>query len=151
MTTIACDRRMMAADSKASAGDIEFRVKKIFRVKRRDPMGSALIGVCGAYDKAMLFIHWYENGAPLYDRPDLGGSVTALVLDRSGIYRYEDQGYPIKIEDDFAAAGTGAPAAMAVMTLNKNPGEAVWIATKVDPASGPPVHVHRLYLEGDPD
>lgn len=132
---------MMAADSLAVSNNRKFRTRKLYRVR------GALIGIAGRADQAIMFVHWYDNGAILADRPK-GQDIVALVLDRSGLYLYEVECYPIPILDAFAAAGSGSDIALAAMMLGKTPEEAVELACAIDLHTGPPVVVETLSWEG---
>lgn len=69
---------------------------------------------------------------------------SALVL-KSGLLYYGDTTcVMIRIDDDFAAIGSGANAALAAMHCGRSPSEAVKIACKVDMNSGLPVIEKRL-------
>jgi hypothetical protein len=138
VTTIAANRECMAADSLANTDGRAFHTRKLYRVR------GALIGISGGLDHGMMFVRWYAAGADLADRPK-GLDASALALDRSGLYRYESECYPMPIEDGFAASGSGAYAALAAMHMGATPKEAVEVACKVDVYTGPPVVVERLW------
>jgi hypothetical protein len=127
----------MATDSLANVSGLKFRTRKLYRIR------GALVGLSGTMDEIVMFAHWYERGADLADRPQ-GIAGAALVLDASGLWRYESNCYPIPILDDFAAAGSGASVALTAMRLGKTPEEAVALACEVDLYTGPPVVVERL-------
>lgn len=128
---------MVAADSQAQANGTAYTTRKLYRAN------GAVIGVSGCLDNMLMFVHWYAAGADLSDRPK-GIDGTALVLDRSGIWRYESECYPIPILDPFAAIGSGTDAALAAMHLGENPANAVYVACKVDVHSAVPVEVETL-------
>ena len=127
----------MAADSLACAGGRKFRTRKLYRVR------GALIGMSGAMDGIPMFGRWYEEGADLDDRPN-GIEGYALVMDSSGLYRYESNCYPIPIIDEFATGGSGGDVAMGALLFGQTPEEAVALACEVDLHTGPPVVVERL-------
>lgn len=137
MTTIACNRQEMAADSLAVTDNRKCRVRKLFRGR------GAIIGVSGSAEHAVMFVHWYHNGADLNDRPrDL--DIGALVLDKNGVFRYEGNCYPYEVLDEFAAVGSGADAGLAAMIMGATPERAVTVACEVDLHTGPPVVVATL-------
>lgn len=137
MTTVACNRREMAADSLAVSSNRKFRTRKLYRVR------SALLAVAGLMDNALMFVHWYDLGANLDNRPH-GFDGSALVLGDNGIFRYEGNCYPIPVIDEFAAIGSGGDIALAAMRLGKSPAEAVALACEIDLHTGPPVVVETL-------
>lgn len=143
ITTIAANRWEMAADSLAVVGQggLMYGTKKLYRVRE------ALIGYTGEAQEGVMFVEWYANGADLNNRPSLKG--TAIVLDRSGIYRYEGNCYPIPVLDDHHAAGSGTDVALTAMRLGKSPAEAVELACELDLKTGPPVVVECLSYDGD--
>ncbi len=140
MTTIACNQNEMAADSLGGVGGRRTTVQKLYRV------GGAIIGTSGAMDEGVMFAHWYANGADLADRPK-GQDFGALVLDSSGIWRYEVKCYPFRIFDEFAVSGSGGDDALAAMLMGASPAEAVELACRVDLHTGPPIVVERLQDE----
>lgn len=127
----------MAADSLAANHSRKLTTRKLYRVRK------AIVGFSGDLNHMVMFTYWYQKGADLSDRPrDLDGG--ALVLDGSGIWRYESECYPFPILDEFAAIGSGGDAALAAMYMGATPAEAVEIACRVDLHTGPPVVVESL-------
>jgi ATP-dependent protease HslVU (ClpYQ) peptidase subunit len=149
MTTIACNRESMAADSRTSFGDGEFTVvdDKIERI------GSALVGCAGSTPAIWRFLQWFRNQERGIDldsdkRPEFTeDEFHAVVLNASGIFWYANSTYPSKIKEPFFAMGSGSQAAKAAMLCGKSPADAVAIALKCDKNSGPPVRSFQL----DPD
>lgn len=127
----------MAADSQANTNGRIFRTRKLYRAR------GALLGISGTLGEGLMFVDWYEHGADLGNRP-VGMGCGVLVLDESGLYRYEDQCYPIPIIDDFAAAGSGTDIALAAMVMGKSPAQAVALACQIDLHTGTPVIVEQL-------
>ena len=80
-----------------------------------------------------------DNLFSLFDAFDLDKDISVLVLAPTGVWVYEGSGHPYQVEDDFAAIGSGAQAALAAMQLGKAPRKAVEVASLVDPATGGPV------------
>ena len=137
MTTVAANRYEMAADSLAVANNRKYRTRKLYRA------AGAVVGVSGGIGEMLMAVRWYEAGADLAARPD-GLNGTMLVLDESGLYRYEGNCYPIPVLDDFAATGSGSDIALAAMLMGKTPAEAVALACEVDLHTGPPVVAETL-------
>ena len=125
MTTIACTATEMAADSLAT-DDTQASVKKLFKV------ANGVLGVAGPY--------CYGHALYLYLKGDgckpVMKDLKALYIDGKHIWCYDECLTPYVIEDEFAAIGSGALAALASMYFNYSPREAVAVATKFDPYSG---------------
>ena len=138
MTTIACNRTEMAADSQATMGAVVYATRKIHRI------GDALIGCTGYADAFASFLEWYEGGRRLQDYPSFEQGFGTVVLDRDGIHVYEQRGGPIECLDDFFADGSGNAVATTAMRLGKTPKEAVELACEMDAHTGPPVVVEKL-------
>ena len=136
MTTVACNRDYIAADS-LIVGDHMGHGRKVFKVKGN------CIGIAGTYVASMNFVRWYkrkDKDSP----PDGIEDVNALVLTPSGSIRvYEGTVDYYEVEDDFCAIGSGAGAALAAMHLGCNPVKAIETATKVDAYTGGKIHIRR--------
>lgn len=143
MTTIVASREMMVADSLASTDNVSWHVQKIFRVD------DALVGVVGEMDAGLVFVKWYTEGADEEDRPygEGLGNITALVLDDTGIYRYEANCMPMPVLQPYIAFGSGADAAMAAMHMGAGIIESVHVASKIDLHTSGPVVVEHLHNE----
>lgn len=137
MTTIVCSRTEMACDSLCTDATTKCTVDKIYRV------GDSLIGVAGAYGSCNSFIEWLKAGSPRDAVPEMD-DVAALVLSPSGIYMYDGNVAPFRLKGKFAAIGSGAQAALALMHTGASPAMAVKMAIKVDPFSGGHVSVVKL-------
>jgi ATP-dependent protease HslVU (ClpYQ) peptidase subunit len=139
MTTVACDRLGMAADSFLATGD---RVCKIYRVR------GALVGVAGDMVYALRLVEWLRSsrGTPKPDVPDDSKPDDAdlLILRPSGIYLMDGECVEIKITRSFAAIGSGAGAARAAMAAGATPLTAVEIAAELDAATKGPCHYVSL-------
>jgi hypothetical protein len=111
MTTIACNRREMACDSRQSGDELYFRVSdKVVRINGH------LVGCCGDVDQIFKFIAWYREDAPA-NPPKLADTFGAVTLSPAGhIHYYGGCGYPTLIGEPFFAIGSGALAALAAMT-----------------------------------
>lgn len=135
MTTIACNRKMMAGDSLSSAAGTRFKATKVHRV------GDEIVGFAGGLDEGMAFIQWYQDQSK--DKPKLE-DFAALVLSETGITYYESLLVPIPVQERFAAIGSGADCALAAMHLGADPKKAVQVACKVRHDSGLPVKVLEM-------
>ena len=140
MTTIACSRTEMASDSRTSFENGEFLTcdDKIERI------GECLVGCCGNTDSIFKFLAWFRNQEK--ERPEFsdGDSFIAVVLNKRGIFYYNDSTYSSRVRDPFFTTGTGGMAAKAAMLCGKTPAEAVAIAIKCDKNSGGPVRNFAL-------
>lgn len=135
MTTIVCDRKVMAADSLMIDNGMRSRGTKLFRV------GNEIIGLAGNYYAAMAFLRWYIAGCEESKEPQLenGNVFEAIVLSPDGTMTQWTEAFePCELEDDFWAIGSGAAAALGAMHAGATPKEAVEIACKVDAGSGLP-------------
>lgn len=136
MTTIAANRKMMAADSKCSAGGQYFLTRKIERV------GDALIGCCGSAADCAKFFAWYGKNESV---PEITqGEFNALVLTPRGLFLYESDCSPMEVKDKYYAIGSGAQGALVAMDKGDDPEAAVAAASKRDLFSGGPVDVLTL-------
>lgn len=143
ITTIACNRKEMAADSLGTVENSGFTytTEKIFRI------GKTLIGIAGFPSGAKRFLKWFEEGRDTDNVPEFDENVeyfVALVLEDEGIYRYESCCFPLRVLDDFAASGQGALGALTAMRLGKSPEEAVELMCELNGPTGPPVVVETL-------
>jgi hypothetical protein len=140
VTTLACNRREMACDSRTSYGDGEFTVcdDKIERI------GDSLIGCAGNVESIFKFLSWFKNQER--ERPEFSesDSFSAIVLNKRGMYWFCNTTYPSKVCEPFFALGSGSMAAKAAMLCGKTPTEAVGIAIKCDKNSGGPVRTFTL-------
>jgi hypothetical protein len=134
MTTIATDGKSIACDSYLTDNTIS-EVQKIFKVH------NGYIGVAGTYVSCVQFVNWLINDDN--EEPDPEG-VTALLLTKDGVYCYEESLTPYKLSGKYHAIGSGEQAALAAMMCGKSPGQAVKIASKIDPATGGPILSHSL-------
>lgn len=140
MTTIACNRKEMACDSRTSTDDGNYFTcdDKVERV------GDSLIGCCGNVDAIFKFLAWFKDREK--ERPEFttDEDFSAVELNRSGIYYYGNTTYASRVRDPLFALGSGEKAARAAMLCGKTPAEAVAIAIKCDKHSGPPIRNFTL-------
>jgi hypothetical protein len=125
MTCIAFRDGIMAADSLGNDDGIgKCRLQKLHR--KRVKGKEHLIGVCGFFEAAMLFVDWY------------GGSDTAMFDRLSRLSTDDDFGVLIwtEVEEDFYAIGSGAGYAMTAMECGKSARQAVQMAARRDISTG---------------
>lgn len=142
MTTIACDGKTMAADSRRCFGDMRFDdTPKIFRLR-----DGSILGVCGTLQLAMMRMDWLNNRGKPEDYPAAKGddSCDMLVLRPDGkIEHYLEYSTPIEVKAPIAL-GSGREFAMGALLAGKNAAEAVEIACQIDVYSGGPIQVRTL-------
>lgn len=135
MTTIACDRHVMAGDTLLT-GDVKCSATKVFKHKGN------CVGIAGSYAECIVFVNWWKKGAK-GDAPDMK-DVEALVLTKDGrILSFDQHESFFELKDDFAAIGSGAQAALGAMHAGADTKTAVKIAGKVDPGTGFKTTVRR--------
>lgn len=139
MTTIACNRDVMAADSRLNDTDVISPCQKVW------VFPGMLVGTAGASTAAGPALDWFRNGMPA-NRPDIPkpGSARFLVLNREGIFWCDGALYLEPVKRGFHAIGSGAGPALALMIKGCSPQEAVDITCDVDINSGRPVRVYKL-------
>lgn len=140
MTTIACNREGMAADSFVSDGN---RVCKIFRLP-----GPALLGVSGFLFHGSAIVKWIVNGErgpcpePTTDEMDAGTDL--MLLNRHGIFLIGGRGHKVEVTDEYAAIGSGSDIALGAMFHGIGPEEAVLAAEYHDSGTKGPVRYEPL-------
>lgn len=135
MTTIACNKDVMAADSQATASNRSSKVIKIFRVN------GDIIGYSGTAEDGLIFAEWYKNKT---SPPELDSDFGALVLTGDGtIYEYGSKLMKMEVLEDFYAIGSGSDIAMGAMSAGADPKQAVKIAARFDVYTGEPVKTFK--------
>lgn len=125
MTVIAWDGSALAADKRAiSGGGIARACTKIER------HGSSLLGITGDWDTGAEMREWFKAGAlpasfPAKARED---KATLIVIDQLGIRTWVSGPYPMRIEAQRCAWGSGRDFAEAVMHLGHDARRAVEVA-----------------------
>jgi ATP-dependent protease HslVU (ClpYQ) peptidase subunit len=143
MTTIVCDRKGMAADTRVT-GVPMYYCAKVHRIRGK------LVGVAGDSAATTKFLAWFRKECPademLLDVKDEDGDtgLMALVLDASGIYLYTNLTEPDRMYNKFYGVGTGAPYALGAIEKGATLREAIKIAMKYDEATGGEIHHEEL-------
>lgn len=141
MTTIAWDGNTLAADKQTSIDGSATTTTKI--VTRN----IGYFGFSGDYDRAQEIIDWVDEVGTDREFPklpedsDYHATVLLITVEDGVVYEYRNSKYPLVIENEFYAIGSGAPYAMAAMHCNKTAEEAVKIANIYDIYSGGGVDV----------
>lgn len=125
MTVIAWDGHTLAADKRAtSGGGIARTITKIQR------HGDALFGITGSWDIGIEMREWFKAGAnPANFPPKAREAEASLIVIRAGkIESYQSGPYPLTIEADQCAFGSGRDFAEAAMYLGRSAEEGVRVA-----------------------
>lgn len=135
MTTIAWDGKTLAADKRTSFGSLHSTTSKLHSI------GGCLVAGAGTTALIMEMIEWLKAGCDPKEFPaaqrDGKECVSLLVIHPGGAVRqYENSPYPLVIENEFWAIGSGRDFATAAMHLGKTAKEAVEIAAIFDTATG---------------
>lgn len=142
MTIVVANKRTgeMASDLQATHGDLKYTARKIY------PIGRSLVGAAGTVTAICQFIRWMESGAKKKTRPtfEKKAQLSAMVLNKAGIFMYDTSLEPDEIEDDFVAVGTGSAAALGAMYAGATVSQAVRIVCTLDPNCGRGVEVYTL-------
>lgn len=155
MTTIAWDGKTLAADRRATYGNLKASVTKIFRLEASGPTR------CWSFEDVMLFA-WsgsFQDGLAIREymegnqhcgvpKPELkedSGSGLIITYDRR-LFRLENRLVRIPIREEFTAVGSGRDFAIAAMACGKGAAEAVELAARFDAWTGDGVDVE--YFEG---
>jgi hypothetical protein len=134
VTTIAANRKTMAADTRVIGAGPMYHTNKIFHI------GDALVGVAGAVGHTTKFLAWFRKECPQdevamnFSEDDPG--FAALVLRPSGLFYYADCCEPDRLHEKHFAIGTGGGYAVVAMDNGKTPAQAVRCAMKYDEGTG---------------
>ena len=146
MTTIVCNRKGMAADTRVSIeGCVYYHAPKIFKI-RNSLFGTAKDGMM-----CLVIIEWlktkdrnplklYEHWTDETDRSD----AWVLELDKNGIYLWDGWGMREQLLDQRYAIGSGSKIAITLLDEGKTLEEAVEGAIKLDQYSGNPIQSEYL-------
>lgn len=127
MTVIVWDGKTLAADKRATCGGGISRT--VTKIKRS---GEFLLGMSGDWDIACALRAWWESGAEPANFPDCAreGDATLMVLRPGYIATYQSGPYPLPIEAERCAFGSGRDYAEATMHLGFAPnGLSRWLVT----------------------
>lgn len=135
MTVIAWDGQTLAADKRASVGNVVRTCTKIFR------HNGELFGYAGMAAFGEQLLTWYKNGADPKDYPpsqrDKDDYAELLVIKADGIIqKFERTPYPISYQDKTFAIGSGRDFALAAMALGCNATAAVELTCTLDTGCG---------------
>jgi hypothetical protein len=142
MTVIVATKTAMYSDSSCTVGDSYYPCYKIVRYK------GELLGVAGKNRSIEKFIRWYQGTRKqmmdFNELEDGGDSFSVIILNKKGIFYYEDCSLRDEVLRDFHGCGTGWPAAHAALLCGKSPREAIELACKTTSGCGLPVQEFTL-------
>lgn len=128
MTVIAWDGKTLAADKQVTLFSAKITTTKVRRIKREGRIPEVLAWT-GDQDSGQAMAEWYEAGADPAAFPECQRDSEAwtrlIVADRYGAKYYDRAPFATKVEDAFAAWGTGSDFAIMAMHLGKTAREAV--------------------------
>lgn len=135
MTCVAWDGTTLAADKRATRGEITDTVTKIFRVN------DLLVGFCGTGSLGHEMVEWLRRGGDPDTFPerqrDEDKCAGVLAITRTGEVRHYGAGpHPDVFENKHVSLGSGRDYARAAMHLGKTAAEAVAVACEFDPGCG---------------
>ena len=124
MTVICWDGRTLAADKRATSVGLARTVTKIQR------HGDVLLAMTGDWDVAAEIREWFKAGAVPRDFPEKAreDNASLIVVGRGSLAVYSTGPFPIPIESEKAAFGSGRDFAEAAMYLGCSAVEAVSVA-----------------------
>ncbi|MEN7527019.1 hypothetical protein [Cupriavidus sp. DL-D2] len=126
MTVIAWDGQTLAADRRATAGSGIART--VTKIQKHDDV---LLAVTGNWDVAIEMREWFRAGAVPADFPAKAreGDATLIVIRRDSIVTFTAGPYPMPIEEQKAAWGSGRDYAEATMYLGGTAEQGVAVAS----------------------
>lgn len=148
MTTVACNRQEIAADSCFTfdyVGSGVFKTEKLYRV------GKSIFSEAGEGGTTTKIIQWIKDGqkrgngkVPIFTKEEQGQGFV-IELNKDGIFIWDHGLFPYPVLDDFIAIGSGRMVALyAMKELKMTPEQAVREACKVDDATREPIHVMKV-------
>lgn len=143
MTTIACNREVIAGDSLVTCEELtNYRARKLFRI------GGSIFGVSGHNKAIAKFMLWQQSSDKL-DRPifEEGDDLAVIELRGDGVYLWDPDLFPERIDDEEQnyAVGSGHILALYCMReLKFSPEKAISETCKIDTMCAPPVRWMRL-------
>lgn len=132
MTTIACDGKTVASDSRGMRGDVicPHNERKTLRGK------DVIYGLTGVSLMLAPMRTWYEAGADPKHRPKCSFAWTFAVFRAKHCEVFCNHSLQVEINKYPIAIGSGMNPAMHALMLGLTPKQAVKFACRVDPYSG---------------
>lgn len=136
MTTITCNRKMMAADTQMDSNGTISQGRKIFEVN------GDLIGFAGLVSEGLKFVQWYATQDE-EDEISLEDTIAVVLTSKGLILAYETN-IPMEVLGDHYAIGSGEQGALVAMDQGHNPIEAIKIVSRRDAYTGSEVFYKEL-------
>ena len=129
MTTICFKDNIIASDTQLSWGSERHYTKKITELSR-----TGIVIACAGMAKAERRAHEIFNdpGWKSMDLSERAKEFSALLFDGSECFLLTSNYIPIPITDRYIAIGTGAPYALAAMSLGCSAEDSIKVASKFD-------------------
>lgn len=143
MTVIAWDGRTLAADKQSVSSGLCSLVTKVHRIRNH------LVGGSGEAPHVREHIEWFRRGAdpsdfPTKIRDEKCPSFLLVITPDRKVLAYEDGPYPVEIESQHYAIGSGRDFAMAAMHLGFDAVRAVEVASALSNGCGGGVDVLEI-------
>ena len=146
MSVVAWDGKTLAADKQATNSGLRVTTTKLRRLK--DHNSDTVIAWTGDQDHGETVALWYSRGAIPADWPecqkDRDAWARLIVASPSGAFFFERQPVPIKVEDKFAAWGSGRDYALGALACGKSARQAVEVACRFDSGCGMGIDLEEL-------
>lgn len=144
MTTVAYRAGVLAADRQTGEnGWINpFGVEKVFAIA-----GQKVAAVTGDYAEAVKLVDWLR--VPKGERPSLGDNSRVIVLDGRDKLTVYEGGWFFGIQAEYAAWGSGMPAATAALIMGADARRAVEVASMVDESTSSEIDCVSLPWSGE--
>lgn len=139
MTTIAWRGSVLASDSAITYGNTQGVCRKLIKAP------GVAYGLAGDASSIFQFIDMIREGVDPFDIK-IKGDFDCLMLNRDGCYFIQRNDYPIALEGDFWAIGSGSEFAIGAMAASKRvtARKAIEIACKYNPGTQPPISWARV-------
>ena len=126
MTVIAYDGKNLVADKKCSANGLSSTVTKIYKIN------DCLVGCAGDVTYCNQLISWFKNGEDKQNFPEMGDVYLGMLVIRPSkeVHYFENNPFPILLEDKFIAIGSGDHFAEGCMYSGKTAIEAVLLTNQ---------------------
>jgi ATP-dependent protease HslVU (ClpYQ) peptidase subunit len=135
LTVVAWDGTAIAADRQATQGGTASTLTKLQRLDNGE-----VLTWTGNLQNCFGAQHWYCAGAKPSEwvnyRLNDDEHSELIVLSEDGLYTYNCGPFPQKIEDKFAAFGSGKELALGALAMGATAKEAVEIASRFDTGCG---------------
>jgi ATP-dependent protease HslVU (ClpYQ) peptidase subunit len=134
MTTIAWDGKTLAADKRTSFGSLPATTTKVHRLS-----GGRIVAGAGDTARICEMVHWLDREDPdKFPAAQRNSDCCSMLVVLPGgvLLQYENTPYPIRIESEKWAVGSGRDFALAAMYLGKDAVAAVVVASVFDVATG---------------